>query len=121
MTTGAAATRRTIVRVRLADALAISDSVQPTANTAPKNPAAAGTMPARCWANSGTYMSTIVAAISSPIVTYIHFSGPGPNAARGSTVAAGTTVDDQEQRDQHRADREEAECGSGGSSALLRR
>ncbi len=29
------------------DALAISDSVQPTASTAPKNPAAAGTMPAR--------------------------------------------------------------------------
>ena len=61
--------------------------VQPTASTAPKNPAAAGTMPAKCCANSGTYMSTIVAAISSPIVTYIHFSGPGPNAARGSTVA----------------------------------
>src|SRR5215211_6854829 len=32
-------------------------------------------------------MSTIVEAISSPIVTYIHFSGPGPKAARGNTAA----------------------------------
>ena len=76
-----------MLRVRVADALATSDAVHPIASTAPKNPAAAGTMPARCCANSGTYMSTIVAAISSPIVTYIHFSGPGANAARGRTVA----------------------------------
>src|ERR1700739_3434954 len=32
-------------------------------------------------------MSTIVAAISTPMLTYIHFSGPGPNAARGNTAA----------------------------------
>ena len=29
----------------------------------------------------------MVADISKPIVAYIHFSGPGPNAARGNTVA----------------------------------
>ena len=57
------------------------------ASTEPKNPAATGAMWASRWPNSGTYISTIVAAISSPTVTYIHFSGPGPNAARGNTVA----------------------------------
>ena len=87
MISGAAATNRTTTRVRFTEALAISDTVQPTASTAPKNPAATGTMLASRWPNIGTYMSTIVAAISSPIVTYIHFNGPGPNAARGNTAA----------------------------------
>src|SRR6185312_11230246 len=72
---------------RLIDALAISDSVQPTASTAPRKPAATGVMPASRCPNSGTYISTIVVAIKTPIVTYIHFNGPGPNAARGNTVA----------------------------------
>ena len=84
ITTGAAATRRTIVAgPARATRWRSRDVVHPTASTAPKNPAAAGAMPASRWPNSGTYMSTIVAAISSPIVTYIHFSGPGrkPRAA----------------------------------------
>ena len=121
MITGAAATRRTIVRVRSSDALAISDTVHPTASTAPKNPAAAGAMPASRWPNNGTYMSTIVAAINNPIVTYIHFSGPGPNAARGNTVARARRSTSRKSHDQHRTDGEQAESRSAQLAALPRR
>ena len=40
-------------------------------------------------------------------------SGPGPNAARGNTLAPRTTIDHQEERDQRRTDGEQAERGSG--------
>ncbi len=102
MTSGATATSRTTVRVRLAEALTISEDVQPTASTAPKKPAAAGTMPASRWPNSGTYMSTIVAAISSPIVTYIHFERTRAERRAGQHRRLRASVDDKKQRDQRR-------------------
>ena len=42
--------------------------VQPMASAAPRNPAATGVRCASRWPNNGTYMSTIVAAISTPRV-----------------------------------------------------
>ena len=46
--------------------LAISPTVHPTDSAAPRNPATTGASPPSRWPNSGTYMSTIVAAISRP-------------------------------------------------------
>jgi hypothetical protein len=53
-TIGAATITRPIARGLSSDALTISETVQPTASAAPRNPAASGVMCANRWPNSGT-------------------------------------------------------------------